>query len=104
MMTPNDLTPACSLAEPGWRLRRDAWQRVTATALRSRVPTLTGVRLEFEPSPATAHVLLDLVAAERSCCGWASWTLIDRLDSTVVEATAGESGVPVLHAMFGLEE
>ncbi len=102
-MTPPDDAPlACSLSKPDRMSRTDTWQRVTDAALRSRVATPTGVRLEFEPSPATAHVLLDLVAAERGCCGWASWTLTDRADSTMVEATADESGADVLHAMFGL--
>jgi hypothetical protein len=58
------------------------------------------VRLEFAPDHAIAHALLDLVAAERGCCAWASWTLTSTLDATVLEAQADESGTTALQAMF----
>lgn len=98
-MTTNDLPIACSLAGEDVIARQQTW-RTVAAALRTRSATPTGLRLEFEPDPVTAHVLLDLVAAERDCCAWASWTMTSTADATVVEAAADESGAPVLHAMF----
>jgi hypothetical protein len=102
MTTPSDPSTACALGVDGMKLREETWRAVTDAALRTKVATSSGVRLEFHASPETAHALLDLVIAERRCCGWASWTLASTRDATVVEASAGKLGVRVLHAMFQL--
>lgn len=101
MTTPSDPSIACTLGVDGMKLREARWRAVTgAAALRTQVATSNGVRLEFHADPETAHALLDLVMAERSCCQWATWTLASTQDATVVEATSDEVGARVLHAMF----
>jgi hypothetical protein len=102
MTTPNKPPIACSLSVDDMKLREETWNAVTRAALHTHAATTNGVRLEFHANPETAHTLLDLVAAERQCCGWASWTLTNTQDATVVEASAGELGAHVLHAMFQL--
>jgi hypothetical protein len=98
MKYPNDAPIACSLEDV--RTRETQWEAVIASGLRSRCATPTGVRLEFDSSLETSRTLLDLVASERDCCGWATWTLTSTLDGTLIEATAGEPGPSVLQAMF----
>ncbi len=100
MTTANDPPIACTLGADDLRIRQESWFAVMAAALRSKTATPMGVRLEFDPDPDAAHTLLDLVASERSCCAWASWSLTSTRHSTSVEVDADESGVPVLHAMF----
>lgn len=95
----DDAPIACSLDDVGKRERGTEWKAV-AGRLRARLATPTGVRLEFDTNLETGHALLDLVAAERACCGWATWTLTSTPDATVIEATAAEPGPSVLHAMF----
>ena len=91
---------ACGLGAGDMDARERAWRAVGVAALRARTAIPNGVRLEFEPGRETAHALLDLVAAERDCCAWASWILVSAGEATVVEATADQSGTPALHAMF----
>ena len=100
MATANDPSIACTLGADDLRTRQESWFAVIQAALRNKTATPTGVRLEFDPDPEAAHTLLDLVASERSCCAWASWSLTNTQHSTSVEVDADESGVPVLHAMF----
>jgi hypothetical protein len=97
---PTTAPVACTLDAGAMSGREQEWQTVMTTALRRRVATPSGVLLEFRPDPETDHALLDLVHAERGCCAWASWTLASSSESTLVEVSAGEPGVPVLHAMF----
>jgi hypothetical protein len=83
---------ACTLAAGDRRRREDDWQAVTARALHARTAIPGGVRLHLRPDHDTTHALLDLVAAERDCCGWASWTLISTAAATVVEVTVTDGG------------
>lgn len=99
-MTSDYAPTACSLAGEDMNAREQAWRAVAAAALRSRSATPTGVKLAFEPDCETAHTLLDLVAAERDCCAWASWTITSTADATVVEVAADDFATPVLQAMF----
>jgi MerR family transcriptional regulator, copper efflux regulator len=103
MTTPDESPLVCTLGDDDAKARREAWQAAGA-GLHSLVATPTGVRLAFGPDAGTAHVLLDLVAAERRCCAWASWTLTSSEAATVVEVDTRESAVQGLQAMFGLTE
>lgn len=92
---------ACSLAGEDMSDRELQWRALGAAALRARIFTPTGLQIEFEAGRETAHALIDLLAAERTCCRWASWSMTSSADSTVVVVEAEEAAVPVLHAMFG---
>lgn len=91
---------ACTLEGGAARERAAAWEAVIGAALREREATPTGVRLTFAPDHAATHTLVDLVAGERDCCGWASWTLTTTGAATVVEATTGGGQAAALQAMF----
>ena len=89
---------ACTLDDGARAARGDEWRAVVATANRDAIPG--GVRLRFGSDPTITHRLVDLVAGERACCGWASWMLTSTDDATVVEVTAADDGADVLQALF----
>ena len=93
----------CSLSGSDFAEREATWRAVTARALRDRRPIADGVRLEFEAHHEVAHVLAELVHAERECCPWASWTLIDGSASAAVEVTAAGAGADAVRRLFGLD-
>ncbi len=92
---------ACHLAGEDMAEREEEWRALAASALRARTFTPTGLRLEFEAGRETAHALIDLLAAERECCGWASWSLTSTASAVVIDVEAEDPAVPALHAMFG---
>lgn len=91
---------ACSLSSASLRDRETEWATLAATSLRKKVPTTSGVRLEFEPDHDTTHQLLDLVIAERECCAWAAWDLTHTAAATTLNVTAEGEGARVLQQMF----
>ncbi len=101
VMTDQDALPvACSLSSVVLEDRMDAWRSVMAEALSVKSAQKDGVRLEFRPTMGAAHALLDLVAAERECCGWADWILTNSATGTVLTVRAEGSGAQVLREMF----
>lgn len=91
---------ACSLPAAALREREQMWSRLAATALRRRVATPSGVRLEFVADHVVAHQLLDLVQAERECCGWASWNLSQSAAETVIEVSADGPAIRAVRQML----
>jgi hypothetical protein len=89
---------ACTLDAGEQAARSDEWRAVVETGQRDAIPG--GVRLRFAADPAITHRLVDLVAGEQSCCGWARWMLTSTDDATVVEVTAPDDGADVLQALF----
>ena len=94
-----DALVACSLDAAGLVERRQAWASL-GSAVRSAVRTESGVRLDLTPDRQTTGTLLDLVAAERACCAWASWTVTNSAQGTVLEVTATGEGVAAVHGML----
>src|SRR5260370_36892768 len=80
--------------------REEEWRALAASALRARTFTRTGLRLEFEAGRETAHALIDLLAAERECCGWASCSLTSTARAVVIDAEAQDPAVSGLRATF----
>lgn len=99
---PSDGRLACNLTESEWRRRGADWSAVVSEGLLARTAIPGGVRLTFRPDPAVAHELLELVAAERSCCGWASWALLNTAESSVLEVTAPAGGARTVRQLFGV--
>lgn len=91
---------ACTLDTGERAARGGEWREVVTAGLEDRGCIPGGVRLRFRPDAATTHQLVDLVAGERDCCGWASWTLTSAADVTVVEVTAPGDGAGALQALF----
>lgn len=92
---------ACALAQPQIAERMRDWvQLCEATGV--AVATADGVRLELPSTPDVAHRLLDLVAAERECCGWADWTVTSTASLTRLDVAAEGAGPAALQVMFGV--
>lgn len=100
MTTTDPIEIACRLTPVDLSAQQRGWRALAETSLRTRAATESGVRLEFDAEPATAHALLDLVRTERDCCAWASWTLTSTADATVVDIGARGAGSAALRAMF----
>jgi hypothetical protein len=88
--TGGDRPIACTLSDSAFQDREAAWRSVVDAGLLVKRPIANGVRLEFAPAHEVMHALADLVAVERECCPWASWTLIATEATTSVEVTADD--------------
>ena len=97
MEQPRDLE--CTLGPEELVDRRAAWGEVAA-ALVERVRTEKGFRARFRRSPGMSDALSALVAAERDCCGWASWALSDEGNCVVLDVTGPPDRIGALAAAF----
>ncbi|GEM_PF-3889944 len=70
--------------------RAEHWETLRSEALRSSTPSPGGLRLVYDRSPRVDDELVQLVEAERVCCGDAgiTWTL------TLGETAVLDVGVP----------
>lgn len=88
------LLPAAELTQ-----RSRTW-RDLAPLILNRERIQDGFRICFHPS--TTQELEALVAAERSCCGWATWVVSATPSTTVLEVRGPPEQVAALAASFGL--
>ena len=89
----------CLLPEADRNERVRAW-RSLAVLIITRERTEAGFRLVLDHS-ALGH-LETLVAAERSCCGWATWSVISEPPHAVLEVIGPAEPLAALAAAFGL--
>lgn len=95
----NDTGFSCQLTDAAFAERARAWEAVVAH-LTGRERIDGGFRVSFEP--AATEELEGLVAAERSCCSWATWTVWPGSSVTTVEVTGPDEPISALAAAFGL--
>lgn len=95
------ITLECTLSTDELLDRRAAWSDLAATLV-DRAWTDKGFRLGFRREAGVPESLRALVVAERNCCGWASWTLTDEGDCSVLEVTGPAEKIATLAAAFGL--
>jgi len=93
--------PGCALSAPELFDRRAAWRDV-APALVDGVRSPGWFRARFRPDPGVPESLRALIDAEGDCCGWASWTLADEEEYSVLEVTGPPERILSLAAAFGL--
>ena len=91
---------ACSLIASELAVQRRRWRELAARTPVERVEIATGLRLVFAAGPGVAEALEQLVAVERRCCAFADWTLTPGERETILEITAEDDAIPVLHGMF----
>lgn len=91
---------ACSLASEDISARMDRWARLRERALVEQAPIPAGVRLRFQRVDAVERELAELVALERECCAFATWTLHRAGTSVRLEITAAGDGVAAVRALF----
>jgi hypothetical protein len=80
--------------------QRARWQRLMAASAVARDEMPDGLRIRFRADAGVAAELAELVATERECCAWASWTVAARADAVVLEIRSQGDGVAVLRSML----
>lgn len=66
---------ACTLGAGETARRAARWAALTGRSLMRAARTERGVRLVFAANPAVADELRSLIALERDCCAFASWSV-----------------------------
>ena len=91
----------CSLSAAELEDRRAAWEAIAATRV-DGVRNEGGFRVRFRSQSGISDSLRALVAAERDCCGWARWEVIDDGDCSVLEVSGPPGRIGALASAFGL--
>ena len=81
--------------------RLDAWRALEA----ARVDGLrreAGFHVRFRGEPSVCESLRTLVAAERDCCGWARWEVVEEDGWAVLKVTGPPGRIDALASAFGL--
>jgi hypothetical protein len=89
---------SCTLTTTGLAAQREHWLRLIAAAGAGREETASGLR--FRAGSGTAAELDRLVAVERNCCAWATWTVSASPGEVILDVTASGDGIAALHGMF----
>jgi hypothetical protein len=92
---------ACTLSTTDMAAQARRWDQLIAQAMTSSSQTTDGIRLRFRNEPSVQAELDQLVAVERQCCPWASWTVRSNDSELVLEARATGLGVATLHTFDG---
>jgi hypothetical protein len=89
----------CALSEPEGDQRAEAWLALRPL-VHSRARTAEGFRVVFDLQ--ARERVEQLAAAERSCCGWATWSVQAHPEHTVLDVTGPRAPVEALAAAFGI--
>ena len=98
-MTERSNAIPCALSEPEGDRRAEAWLALRPL-VRSRARTAEGFTVVFDLE--ARERVEQLVAAERSCCGWATWTVQAHPECAVLDVTGPQAPVDALAAAFGV--
>ena len=90
---------ACELNESDLETRASNWRALAAHASTTH-RTSNGFRIVYGGQAADA--LSSLVAAERSCCSWATWNYESTPEGEVLEVTGPAEQIGALAKAFGL--
>jgi hypothetical protein len=99
----SDLGPlpvACSLTSADVTVQAARWQRLATRALIGRKEVPDGLRMFFLLEAGVSDELRSLVAVERECCRWASWTVQETAGQAVLDIRSSGEGIAALHGMF----
>jgi hypothetical protein len=96
----SELPVACTLSQSDLQALSSRWARLAASAQAERTQTEDGLRIAFSADADGERELAELVAVERDCCAWASWSVERSEDRLVLVVSADGEGVGALHGMF----
>jgi hypothetical protein len=91
---------ACTLTTSDLAAQRERWLRLIRASGSGSAHTPKGLRLGFRADAGVAEELEQLVAVERECCAWASWSVVVAGDRVELGITSTGDGVAALHSMF----
>jgi hypothetical protein len=89
----------CQLSGPDRNERARAWRSLVRLAVQ-RDRTEAGFRIVFDDD--ALEQLEALVSAERSCCGWATWSATSDPPYAVLDVTGPSEPLAALATAFGL--
>jgi hypothetical protein len=90
----------CTLGASDLKEQARRWTELRRRAERRQAETPAGKRVYFAAEDGVAEELGALVAVERECCAWASWTVERQGDDVVLEIASSGEGVPAIRRMF----
>jgi hypothetical protein len=92
---------ACSLEHADQARRAQRWDDLAARALSRSSRTPHGLRLVFGAGPGVADELQALVALERECCGFATWSVRAGGGQLALEVSGdSEAAITAVQALF----
>jgi hypothetical protein len=92
---------ACSLGRADLARRAQRWDDLAARALSQASRTPHGLRLVFGAGPGVADELQALVALERECCGFATWSVRASGGQLTLEVSGdSEEAVTAVQSLF----
>jgi hypothetical protein len=92
---------ACSLGRGDLARRAQRWDDLAARALSQASHTPHGLRLVFGAGPGVADELRALVALERDCCGFATWSVRASSGQLTLEVSGdSEEAVTAVQSLF----
>lgn len=98
---PHSPPVVCTLACAELGDRRQAWQRLADTALRTQDATPSGVELTYRPEDGVETRLRQLASLEAECCSFARWVVRRREQDLQLTVTTAPESVAALHDLFG---
>jgi hypothetical protein len=90
---------ACDLDESDLQKRGADWATLAAR-VRTKQRIGNGFRIVYDPRATEA--LRSLVAAERVCCSWATWTCETTDDGEILQVTGPPGPIGALAEAFGV--
>jgi hypothetical protein len=102
--SPQPTPVACSLDAAGLANRRGEWEQLCRDSMIVLERTGSGVELRFRQGLDADARLRRLVALERNCCSFASWTVHERMNQLVLTVSGPPVAVPALHALFSARD
>jgi DNA-binding transcriptional MerR regulator len=97
---PSDEPIVCTLGPDDMGDRIAAWQRIVAGVAYAHEPVDGGVRLRLPRSTDLAE-LAQLMADEQTCCSFFTFGLTVGRESVVLDVTAPDDALPMVHALVG---
>ena len=87
---------ACTLGPDDGAQRMDDWRRIVGIASAGSETRPGMLILRFRDEPTVAEELARLVAAERDCCGFLGWKLVQSREEWQVEITGDDDALQTL--------
>ena len=95
------LLVSCTLVEADLAAQTKRWHELRSRAELGQVATPEGTRLAFRADEGVLGELVELVAVEKECCSWATWSVEELEGEIVLHVRSTGHGVEAVHGLFG---
>ena len=103
----SELPVACTLGASDGPERMKRWQQLHRITAPTTQLSSGQLEVRFQPGPEVLAELMDLVAAERVCCAFVNWAVLEDGGQPVLRVTAPPDSprdVEPIAAMFGVTD